>query len=611
MLTLAVTLSAQQRDARLSQTGTGEIAGVVMSADATPQPIRRAIVTLAGDLPESRSVITDDAGRFMFGGLPAGRFTIGAKKAAYLPAQHGASKPGRAGSALVLGAADKRHVTITMFKGAVITGTLRDDTGIALPGVAVAALDARVLAANPLPPDPATVTTDDRGIYRFFGLPPSEYVVVAAPVPSGSGEMAVRPAAELDALFAALTDRQSRQTMPGNAPPLPPARQSVGYSPIYYPGTPMYREAQRVRVSAGEEKGGVDFAASRVRVASITGVISGETPNLAAVVLAIIPDSPRLSGIPGTLGMSGVGPNTRGEFTYGNVPPGRYRIVARARKGPPDPNAPPPPPPAGGRGGALPANVKVQNVGDMLYGVADVDVRGQDVTGIHIPMQLGGFMAGTLVFDAERAPIPDDVTLFRVGVQQVVPAGLAQSGGVKVGGAINSIQPVNVKDDGTFLITGIGPSTYFVTCQIPASQSSVWKVRSAMFEGRDLLDSFVEGPFVQLHKVVVTLSDKRTEIAGTMQSASGQPVSDYYVVAFSADRSNWRHGSRRNASARPATNGHFVISDLPAGEYYLAALTDLDPLEWQEASFLEQVAPAAVKVRLSEGEKKTQDLRVK
>ena len=116
---------------------------------------------------------------------------------------------------------------------------------------------------------------------------------------------------------------------------------------------------------------------------------------------------------------------------------------------------------------------------------------------------------------------------------------------------------------------------------------------------------------MNLTGVTVTLSDKRTELSGTLSSASGQPVSDYYVIAFSADRSNWRFGSRRNMSARPATDGRFILADLPAGEYLVAALTDLDPNDWQDAAFLEQVAPAAVKVTILEGEKKTQDLRIR
>jgi hypothetical protein len=54
-----------------------------------------------------------------------------------------------------------------------------------------------------------------------------------------------------------------------------------------------------------------------------------------------------------------------------------------------------------------------------------------------------------------------------------------------------------------------------------------------------------------------------------------------------------------------------VFTDLPAGEYFIAALTDLDPAEWQDPAFLDQIAPAAIKVTLAEGEKKRTDIRIK
>ena len=118
-------------------------------------------------------------------------------------------------------------------------------------------------------------------------------------------------------------------------------------------------------------------------------------------------------------------------------------------------------------------------------------------------------------------------------------------------------------------------------------------------------------PGTNIADVRLTLSDKRTQIAGSLQTASGQPTADYYVIAFSTDRNHWRTGSRRLLSARPASDGRFVFDDLPAGEYFIAALTDLDPLEWQDAAFLEQVAPVAVKVSVAEGEKRVQDLRIR
>jgi hypothetical protein len=44
---------------------------------------------------------------------------------------------------------------------------------------------------------------------------------------------------------------------------------------------------------------------------------------------------------------------------------------------------------------------------------------------------------------------------------------------------------------------------------------------------------------------------------------------------------------------------------------YLALLTDFDELDLFDDAFLEQVAAAAVRITLGDGEKKTQNLRLK
>jgi hypothetical protein len=61
---------------------------------------------------------------------------------------------------------------------------------------------------------------------------------------------------------------------------------------------------------------------------------------------------------------------------------------------------------------------------------------------------------------------------------------------------------------------------------------------------------------------------------------------------------------------RPGLDGRFVIRDLPAGNYLLAALIDFDPDEWQAPEFLELVAPAALRLSLAEGEQKVQNIGI-
>ena len=78
----------------------GTIAGVVVSDDAQPRPLRRARVTVNGPtLQVPRTAITGDDGTFAFGGLPAGRYTLAARRrTATSPMTHGAARPARPGT---------------------------------------------------------------------------------------------------------------------------------------------------------------------------------------------------------------------------------------------------------------------------------------------------------------------------------------------------------------------------------------------------------------------------------------------------------------------------------------------------------------------------------
>ena len=108
----------------------------------------------------------------------------------------------------------------------------------------------------------------------------------------------------------------------------------------------------------------------------------------------------------------------------------------------------------------------------------------------------------------------------------------------------------------------------------------------------------------------LTVTDRRSELSGTLQTPAGSPATGYFVVVFPVNREFWKPQSRRVKFARPADDGTFGFRDLPAGEYLLAALADLDPPALDDPAFLDQLLSASVKVLINDGQPHTQNLRI-
>ena len=69
-------------------------------------------------------------------------------------------------------------------------------------------------------------------------------------------------------------------------------------------------------------------------------------------------------------------------------------------------------------------------------------------------------------------------------------------------------------------------------------------------------------------------------------------------------------GARRIRVARPGNNGSFRLVGLAPGDYYLAAIGDLDQTVLYAPAFLEPLVASAIRITLAEGEKKVQDVRI-
>lgn len=602
-LILAIALGAgpgiwatpQQTPARdaafVPTTGTATISGVVVNDDDRPQPVRRAVVTLTGpDLRPSRGAVTDDEGRFTIANLPAGRFTLTVSRASYITSVYGAKRPGRPGTPLnVTAGASITDLTVRLWRGAVVAGVVRDPAGAPVARVPVTAIPAkpvnspsiRTLSNN-------GVTTNEQGEFRIFGLEPGAYVVVAKPSSGGSQIQSLRES-EIDALLESL-----RRRTPLPAPVAGPASApAFDYAPVYYPAATSPALATVLRLTPGQEVTGLDLTLMRVATGVVSGVVllpDGRPAAGAAVQLtAEVPDGPFKPESRLELNATA---DAEGRFRIVQAAPGEYQIIARAAA------APPPPP--------TPGIVTPGPVGPQLWASTRLSVGAANVEGLALNVAPGFTIAGRVVFQSDTQKPPANAVL-RVFL---VPSSVAaQRPGTSIT-TIAYVPPVTVRPDGTFEVANLPPGSFRFQITGPALAAGGWSPRSAVMEDRDLLDADFRLPASGRGEMTVTLTDKATELSGVLQMASGAPVSDVFVIAYAADRGLWGSGARRVQAVRPAVDGRYTMSGLPPGDYLLAAVLDIDPDDWNDPAFLEQLVPASIKLTLGEGEKKTQHLRI-
>ncbi len=589
--------SQQPRDAAGTvRTGTSEIAGTLVTDDTTASPVRRATITLTGaDLGTTRLMaVTDDSGGFAFTSLPAGRYSISASKGGYVPSTYGAKRPGGPGTTIVVGAGQRVvSLVIKLLKGSVLSGTVFDEGGRPAPDVTVSALQyavslqtgGRTLQSAPFG---SSQTTDDRGMYRIHGLAPGEYVVSATSSMRPNGDP--RAAADIHQITDADIERAQQllresggtpavqAPVPGGSPRTPGS--TVIYAPVYYPAAVAAADATTILLGPHEERSGVDVHLRMVPTARIEGVVSGPDG-------APMPDVRIVMWDPGPLPedilamvLRNATSDRQGKFVLSGVTPGRYTISACALPGEA--------PRAGGAG--------VPAAGPALWAETEVAVDGNDVTA-SLVLSPEVAVSGRMVFQGALAP-PDPAT---------VPLMLMRNPLTTIGLARR-----RTSVDGTFTFPNVTPGTYRIAVNDRGSALAGWLLKSVTVNGDDWLDvPFDIRPNENVEGVVVTFTDRHTEISGRMQDAAGKPAPDYFIVVFSADQRFWLPQSRRTQEVRPGADGQFIIRDLPAGDYLMSALADVEPGQWNDPAFLAALAAHwPIKITLGAGEKKVQDIRV-
>jgi hypothetical protein len=342
----------------------------------------------------------------------------------------------------------------------------------------------------------------------------------------------------------------------------------VTYAPVFFPSAAAPADASLVRIGLHEERDGVNIQLRLVPTATVQGVITdpGGTP-MANIDIVMMDPGP----LPlGTLALAyrNATSGRDGKYVLSGITPGTYKIITSTR-----------------------------GTGPPLWAVTEVVVAGRDIDAA-IVMRPGVTIAGRIVFDG-ASPRPNDVA-------GLIPwiASLDETPSM-------TVRPPTVATDGTFVQT-VMPGKYRVGTGFapPAKPIGGWILKSLVINGMNVEDVAFDVT-QNIEGAVVTLTDQTTEISGTLQDATGTPSAEYVLLAFSADKRFRMPQSRRTQLARPGGNGHYVIRNLPAGDYLIVALTDVDPNQLVDPAFfaaLESQAP--IKITLGEGEKRVQSVKV-
>jgi len=191
-----------------------------------------------GANPSRRATtITDEEGAFRFTDLPPRNYSVFVLSAkGYVPQPAAITESGSRGYYRI-----GDHVTFTMIRGGVITGRVTTLAGEPMIGAQVTAVMVKDFEGNPVRQrfGARSRSTDDRGVYRLYGLQPGTYLVFTG---SNLGAPRISP--------------------------------YEGSAPTYYPSSPR-ETATEVTVASGGEATGIDIRHRGERGHTVSGTVTG------------------------------------------------------------------------------------------------------------------------------------------------------------------------------------------------------------------------------------------------------------------------------------------------------------------------------------------------
>ncbi len=510
-----------------SEAQTGMITGRVVSEDGGGLPnVTVFLIPVATDrrptLGGSQNrTATDEDGNFKFTGLAPRVYSVSASSAkGYVPRPIPVDeRQDRAYHRI------GDNVTITMIKGGAITGKVTNAMGEPLIGVQVNATLVRDAEGNPVREGGAGRPrfTDDRGVYRIYGLSPGTYVVftrnnVLSPFPSPY---------DLDA-------------------------------PTYHPSSAR-ETATEVTVTSGGEAGGVDIRYRGDSGHTVSGTVAGGgDPSSPYGGISVSLTNPNTGAFLGSSNVVRSGDGAAG-FAIHGVTDGEYEIAAR--------------------------RFGYNNEESFASTPRRVVVKGGDAGGIELKLLPLSSIAGKFALQAtpgvceskRKWSLEEAVLALRYEMkpgEAVPPRNLTVANGLTEKGEFTVY---NLEANRYFLEPRLPNENWFVkTITAPASTPAPANARGASARGALPADIARSGIALKAGEkitgVVATIADGAAVVSGkVIPAAEGARLPARLRIYLVPAEARAADEVLRYAEAVARGDGSFLLTNIPPGKYWLIA----------------------------------------
>jgi hypothetical protein len=222
-----------------------------------------------------------------------------------------------------------------------------------------------------------------------------------------------------------------------------------------------------------------------------------------------------------------------------------------------------------------------------------------DLANVDVSLQSGARITGRVAFDGTHDH-PAARDLRRMQLMFTPVDGRVAPGTTGVGA---------IDEEGLFRSVPLLPGKY--TVSVRGVMPDVWRLKSAMLNGRDHVDQPLTLDASDLAGLVLTLTDHPTSLTGRVRDASGNGDKNASVVVFTTDPARWTDSGvnpRTIRLLRASPSGAYGLGGLPAGDYFAVAIDDQAAAGWSDPKRLDLLSRSAMRISLADGEKKTLDL---